>query len=94
MKGQEFENTLASLQAQTFKDFEVVVHDDGSQDDSVACAREVARADARLHDESTSSDAKAHHPPRASARSDEEPRVFRATSRTAGLYYETPNEPV
>jgi glycosyltransferase involved in cell wall biosynthesis len=41
--------TLDSLRAQTFEDFEVLVHDDGSRDRSLACARAVAAEDGRFH---------------------------------------------
>src|SRR5437867_2313452 len=41
--------TLASLQAQTLGDFEVVLVDDHSRDDTVAVARRAWGSDARLH---------------------------------------------
>jgi CDP-glycerol glycerophosphotransferase len=40
---------LASLSAQTFGDFEVLVVDDGSRDSSVEIAEAHARDDARFH---------------------------------------------
>ncbi len=40
--------TLASVQAQTFGDFEVIIVDDGSQDDTVEIARPIVESDARF----------------------------------------------
>lgn len=42
------EKALASVREQTFSDFELIVVDDGSTDDSLAIARAAARQDARV----------------------------------------------
>ncbi len=40
---------LGSVLAQTFRDFECIIRDDGSSDSSVAIAREFAASDSRFH---------------------------------------------
>jgi glycosyltransferase involved in cell wall biosynthesis len=46
--GKFLRECLASVQAQTLQDFEVIIVDDDSQDDSVVIAQEFARNDARF----------------------------------------------
>ncbi len=46
--GAYFEPALCSLAAQTYSDFEVVIHDDGSTDGSLALAQSFARRDPRF----------------------------------------------
>jgi len=41
--------TVASVQAQTFKDWELVIVDDGSTDDTLSLARSIAADDSRIH---------------------------------------------
>ena len=47
--GPWFAEALESLSAQTFEDFDVHIHDDGSRDDSLAIAEAHAARDARFH---------------------------------------------
>lgn len=46
--GRYLKACLSSIQAQTFRDWEVVLIDDGSTDDSVALAQEIAHQDPRI----------------------------------------------
>jgi glycosyltransferase involved in cell wall biosynthesis len=50
-KEQQIGRTLRSVLGQTFQDFEIIIVNDGSTDDSVACVKEVHDERIRLHNQ-------------------------------------------